>query len=56
MQEAEGLHHTSKSMTTQMEELKVKWQSFILSIQEREAELEIMKRDMSRLPSVPRYI
>jgi len=55
LQEAEGLQQTSRGMTTQMEGLRFKWKSFIVSIQERGAELEIMKKDMTHLPSAPRY-
>ena len=39
-------------MKTQMEEMKLKWQTFILSIRDRESELEAMNRDMNRLPPI----
>lgn len=52
LQEAEGLRTTSYGMKTQMEEMKLKWQTFILSIRERESDLETMNRDMDRLPAV----
>jgi hypothetical protein len=36
-------------MKTQMEEMKVKWQQFILELREQGSHLEAMNRDMDRL-------
>ena len=52
LQEAEGLRTASYSMKTQMEDLKLRWQTFLLSIRERESDLETMNREMDRLPAV----
>lgn len=52
LQEAEGLRSTSYGMKSQMEEMKLRWQTFILSVRERGSDLEAMNRDMDRLPAV----
>jgi hypothetical protein len=39
-------------MKSQMEEMKLQWHTFLLSLRERESDLESMNREMDRLPAV----
>ncbi len=51
-QEADGLKQNSAAMQVQMEELILRWQSYILLMSKRSDELETVNRDLDRLQIV----
>ncbi len=51
-QEAEGLRRNSREMQVQMEELILRWQSYILLVNKRKDDVLVIERDLDRLQIV----